>query len=62
MESFVNAAMLIEVTLLSFLMALWMTWLGLSCLFRMVPSASRDAAPIKFVANQRVGSRSRHAA
>jgi len=62
MESFMSGAMLIEVTLLSFLLALWMTWLGLSGLFRLLPVSSRNAAPIKFVANQRVVIRSRHAA
>jgi hypothetical protein len=37
MESFINDAMVIEGALFSFLLALFMTWLGLSGLFRLLP-------------------------
>jgi hypothetical protein len=55
MESFMNGTLLIETTLLSFLLALWMTWLGLSGLLRLLPATSQSAGPNKFVANQRAG-------
>ncbi|HEX3372499.1 MAG TPA: hypothetical protein VHS08_08270 [Candidatus Acidoferrales bacterium] len=38
MENFINDAMVIEGALFSFLLALFMTWLGLSGLFRMLPA------------------------
>jgi hypothetical protein len=38
MDTFINDAMVIEGALLSFLLALWMTWLGLSGLFRVLPA------------------------
>jgi len=62
MESFMSAAMLTEFTLLSFLMALWMIWLGLSGLFRLLPATNQDAPHIKLIANPRAASNSRHAA
>jgi len=62
MESLMNGALLIETTLLSFLLALWMTWLGLSGLLRLLPATSHNAAPVKFVANQRPRSSSQLAA
>ena len=37
METFMSGAMVIEAALLSFLLALWMTWLGLCGLFRLMP-------------------------
>jgi hypothetical protein len=40
-ETFINDAMVIEGALLSFLLALWMTWLGLSGLFRVIPATIR---------------------
>lgn len=42
MENFINEAMVIEGALLSFLLALCMTWLGLSGLFRVIPAAMRS--------------------
>ena len=38
MRSFMSATFLIEVTFLSFLLALWITWLGLRGLFRLLPA------------------------
>jgi hypothetical protein len=40
MEAFLNGTTLIEGLLLSFLLALWMTWLSLRGLFRLMPVAS----------------------
>lgn len=39
-DSFINGAMVIEGTLLSFFLALWMTWIALSGLFRLMPRGS----------------------
>ena len=44
METFMNGAMVIEGGLLSFLLALWMTWTGLRGLFRLLPATSAPAA------------------
>jgi hypothetical protein len=57
METFMNGAMLVEGALLSFLLALGMTWLGLSGLFRLMPSTaqpavSRLARQVRLVATQ----------
>jgi hypothetical protein len=52
METFMNGAMVIEGALLSFLVALWMTWLGLRGLFRLMPATSQSVRPVRFAANQ----------
>ena len=52
METLMNTAMVIEGALLSFLLALWMTWLALRCLFRLMPVTTQVAQPIRFVANR----------
>jgi hypothetical protein len=67
METFMNGAMMIEGAMLSFLLALWMTWIGLRGLFRLMPATSSPAAgrivqPIRFVANRQQGNRRRDAA
>ena len=58
METFINGAMVVEGALLSFLLGLWMTWLGLSGLFRLMlgtrrPAVDRITQPIRLVANRR---------
>ncbi len=62
METFMSGAMVIEGALFSFLLALWMTWLGLRGLFHLMPATSRSAQPIRFAANRQQGNRRRHAA
>jgi hypothetical protein len=62
MEAFIGGAMMMETALLSFLLALWISWLGMRGLFRLMPAKSRSAAPIRFAADRQAGSRSRHAA
>jgi len=67
METFISGAMVIEAALLSFLLALWMTWTCLRGLFRLMPATSRPATgrtvqPIRFVANPQQGNRQSHAA
>jgi len=67
METFMSGVMVIEGALLSFLLALWMTWIGLRGLFRLMPATSSPATrhvgqPIRLVANRQVGNRQRDAA
>lgn len=62
MESFMDLAMLIEATMLSFLLALWITWMGLRGLFRLLPGARVDAARIRVAARRATGAPSRNAA
>jgi hypothetical protein len=62
METFLNGAMVIEGALLSFLLALCMTWLGLHGLFRLMPVTTKIVQPIRLVANGHIGNRQRDAA
>jgi hypothetical protein len=62
METFMSGAMVIEGALLSFLLALCMTWLGLHGLFRLMPVTARIVQPIQLVANGQIGNRQRDAA
>jgi hypothetical protein len=55
MESFMSGAIVIEGALLSFLLALWMTWLGLSGLFRLMPVTTQVVQPIRCVVNRQQG-------
>jgi hypothetical protein len=52
MENFMNVAMVIEVAVFSVLAALWITWLGLSGLFKLMPVTAPAVKPIRFVADQ----------
>jgi hypothetical protein len=62
MENFMNGAMVIEGALLSFLLALCMTWLGLHGLFRLMPVTAKIVQPIRLVANGQIGNRQRDTA
>ena len=62
METFLNGAMVIEGALLSLLLALCMTWLGLHGLFRLMPVTAKIVQPIRLVANGQIGNRQRDAA
>jgi hypothetical protein len=62
METLMNGAMVVEGALLSFLVALGMTWLTLNGLFRLMPAANRISQPIRFEGNRQEGIRGRHAA
>ena len=62
METFLSRAMVIEGALLSFLLALCMTWLGLHGLFRLMPATTKIVQPIQLVANGQIGNRRRDAA
>ena len=63
METFMSGAMVIEGALLSFLLALWMTWLGLRGLFRLMPVTSCQDRPADPARRERAaGNRQRDAA
>ena len=62
METFMSGAMVIEAVLLSFLLALWMAWLGLRGLFRLMPATSQTFQPIRFATSRQQGNRRSHAA
>jgi hypothetical protein len=47
MEPWMSAAMVVEATMLSFLMALWIAWMSLRGLFRLLPTAKLNAIPIR---------------
>jgi hypothetical protein len=38
MELFMGGAMMVETVLLSFLLALWISWIGMRGLFRLMPA------------------------
>jgi hypothetical protein len=72
METLMNGAMLVEAALLSFLLALWITWLVMSGLFRLMPATTRqiaaqtlgntEVATVRFVAPRQSENRQRRAA
>jgi hypothetical protein len=62
METFMSEAMVIEGALLSFLLALCMTWLGLSGLFRLMPITSRIVQPFRLEAHRQPEDQQHHAA
>jgi hypothetical protein len=45
METWMSGAVLIEVTILSFLVALWVAWISLRGLFRVLPATRLNAVP-----------------
>ena len=47
MQNFMNFAVLIETTLVSFLVALCVAWMGLRGLFQLLPGAKLQAAPVR---------------
>jgi hypothetical protein len=62
METFIGDVLVVEGALLSFLLGLFMTWLGLHGLFRLMPGTAKMAQPIQLVANVHIGSRQSNAA
>ena len=68
METFTSGAVVIEAGLLSSLLALWITWLVLSGLFRLMPFTSgsvttaRTVQPIRFASKEPYANRRRDAA
>ncbi len=47
METWMSVAILIQAAMLSFLMALWIAWISLRGLFRMLPATSLNAVPVR---------------
>jgi hypothetical protein len=62
METFLNGVIVIEAALLSFLLALCMTWLGLHGLFQLMPGTARIVQPVRLVAGREIGDRQSTAA
>jgi hypothetical protein len=62
MESLMSVAMLIYATILAFLLALWIAWMSLRGLFRMLPATGLNAVPIRTVAHRSRGAIGRHTA
>jgi hypothetical protein len=62
METWMSGAILIEATMLSFLMALWIAWMTLRGLFRMLPATRLNAMPGRSAAQRGTGAMDRHAA
>jgi hypothetical protein len=47
MQNFMNLAVLIETTLVSFVVALCVAWMGLRGLFQLLPGAKLQGAPAR---------------
>ena len=62
METWMSGVTVIEAAMLSFLMALWIAWMSLRGLFRMLPAARLEAIPFRSAAQRAPGSMDRHAA
>lgn len=62
METWMSLAMLIYATALSFLLAMWITWMSLRSIFRMFPATRLTAVSIRAEAQRGTGTVSRHAA
>jgi hypothetical protein len=67
METFLSEAVVVEGALLSFLLALWLTWMGLRGLFRLMPVMAqpitvRIVQPIRFFAHRPEANRRSNAA
>jgi hypothetical protein len=61
METLMSVAMVIYATILAFLLALWVAWMSLRGLFRMLPARRLAAVPIQ-AAPRGTGTIGRHAA
>ena len=67
MESLMNGAIVIEAALLSFFLALWITWLAMNGLFRLMPVTARpntnpNAERARIFSNRHMGIRRSNAA
>jgi len=47
MQDFMNLAVLVETTLVSFLVGLSVAWIGLRGLFQLLPGAKLQRAPVR---------------
>jgi hypothetical protein len=62
METWMSGAVLVEAVVLSFLVALWIAWMSLRGLLRMLPATRLNAVPIRSAAHLRTGPIDQHAA
>jgi hypothetical protein len=62
METWMSVAVVIEAAMVSFLIALWIAWISLRGLFRILPAARLNAIPIRTTTERVTGSLGRHAA
>jgi hypothetical protein len=62
MDTWMNTAMLIGITIISFLFALWMAWMSLRGPFGMLPGRRLEAVPIRSMARQSAGAAARRTA
>jgi hypothetical protein len=67
MDTFMGEAIILEAALISVLLALWLTWLLMQGLFRLMPAtaqanANRPVRPIRLVANEQRTNERRNAA
>jgi hypothetical protein len=62
METLMSLAMLIYATILAFLLALWIAWMSLRGLFRMLPATRLNAVPMRSAPQRGTGTISRNAA
>ena len=62
MESWMSGPILIEAAMMSFLVALWIAWMSLRGLFRMLPATRLGAVPIRVAAQRGAGAIGRHTA
>ena len=52
METWMDATMLIEATMLSFLVALWIAWMSLRGLFQLMPAKRLESVSVLSVPRQ----------
>jgi hypothetical protein len=52
METFMNGAIVVEAVVISVLVAVWMTWMGLRGLFKLMPVTTQAVKPTRFVADR----------
>jgi hypothetical protein len=62
METWMSGTVMVEAGMLSFLLALWIAWMSLRGLFRLLPATKTVAIPIRSAAQPVTRSLGRHAA
>ena len=62
METLTSLAMMVYATILAFLLALWIAWMSLRGLFRMLPATRLNAVPIRSATQRGTGTISRRPA
>jgi hypothetical protein len=62
MQTLFDGAMLMDAVLVSLLLGLWVTWLGLRGLFKLLPVTRAEVVPVRLVPDRASAARSRGAA